>query len=474
MKHWVLVAVLVVLSELSLSDEPVLAPSFVIILCDNLGYGDVGPYGSKLHRTPHLDRMAREGVLFTHFYASAGVCTPSRASLMTGCYAQRVGLGMTSPDGIVLRPVSPNGLHPNEVTIAELLKTKGYSTALIGKWHLGDQAPFLPMRQGFDSYFGIPYSDDMTADKRPQHWPPLPLLENETVLEAPVDRHELTRRYTERALEFIAANGKRPFFLLLAHAMPGSTPAPFAGRAFRGKSRNGPWGDAVEEIDWSTGRILGRLRELQLDRRTLVLWTSDNGAPVHPDSNERGSNGPLFGRGYTTAEGAFRVPAIFWWPDKVPAGRRASEMATMMDVFPTLAALTGTPLPDGRVLDGKDIRPLIFRAPGAESPHHAFYYYHGRQLQAVRSGPWKLFVPLANPVRVPHHQGKGPSPARLFHLAADVGCQRDVAAGHPEVVARLLEQARRARETLGDADRSGTEQREAGRFDHPTPRVLVR
>ena len=232
--------------------------------------------------------MAREGLKLTHFYATAGVCTPSRASLLTGAYAQRVGMHANPRDGQVLRPISPYGLHPDEITIAESLKPLGYATAVIGKWHLGDQPEFLPTRQGFDSFFGIPYSDDMTQAVGRRigermdgvRWPPLPLMENETVIEAPVDRNLLTRRFTQHALEFIEENRDRPFFLYLPHAMPGSTRSPFASKRFRGKSRNGPWGDSVEELDWSTGRILDKLVELELDRHTLVIWTSDNGAPL--------------------------------------------------------------------------------------------------------------------------------------------------------------------------------------------------
>ncbi len=217
-------------------------PNFILIVCDNLGYGDTEPFGSKEHRTPQLRRMAREGMKFTHFYVTAGVCTPSRASILTGCYAQRLGMHTNPRDGIVLRPVSPYGLHPDEVTVAEVLKKRGYATAIIGKWHLGDQPEFLPTRQGFDSFFGIPYSDDMTREvgrrlgQRLQgdKWPPLPLMENESVVEAPVDRDLLTKRFTERALDFIVENKERPFFLYLPHAMPGSTRAPFASSAFKG------------------------------------------------------------------------------------------------------------------------------------------------------------------------------------------------------------------------------------------------
>ncbi len=455
------------------SAEPERAPNFILIVADNLGYGDVGPFGSKVLRTPCLDRMAEEGTKFTHFCVTAGVCTPSRASFMTGCYAQRVSLADTDPDGIVLRPVSPNGLHPDEITIAEVLKPQGYATAIIGKWHLGDQPPFLPTRQGFDSYFGIPYSDDMTADKRPPgEWPPLPLMENERVIEAPVDRNLLTKRYTERALATIEANRDRPFFLYIPQAMPGSTRAPFASEAFRGKSATGPWGDSVEELDWSTGRILDKLESLGLDEHTLVIWTSDNGAPTtgKPGDLSRGTNAPLFGRGYTTAEGAFRVPTIAWWPGTVPAGCVRSELVTSMDLLPTFALLAGTGPPQDRIIDGKDVRPLLFGEPGAKSPHEAFYYYSGSQLHAVRSGPWKLFVPMASPRRHPHHRGRGPSPAMLFNVVEDVGCRENVAAEHPEVVERLMRLAAKARADLGDAGKPGAGQRPVGRFADPTPR----
>ncbi|MFH1923965.1 MAG: sulfatase [Planctomycetota bacterium] len=455
--------------------QPKRPPNFILIFVDNLGYGDIGPFGSKVHRTPNLDRMAEEGMKFTHFYVSAGVCTPSRASLMTGCYAQRVGLADTDPDGIVLRPVSPNGLHPDEITVAEVLKQRGYATTILGKWHLGDQTPFLPTRQGFDSYFGIPYSDDMTADKRPPGaWPPLPLMEDEQVIEAPVDRNLLTRRYTERALSYIEANKDRPFFIYFPQAMPGSTAAPFASEAFRGKSANGPWGDSVEELDWSTGRILDKLRELGIEKETLVVWLSDNGAPTtrKPGDPSRGSNQPLFGPGYTTAEGAFRSPTIFWWPGVIPAGSVSAEMATTMDVLPTFALLAGAKPPEDRTIDGKDVRPLLFGEAGARSPYEVFYYYSGSQLQAVRSGPWKLFVPLDKPVRHPHHRRRGPSPAMLFNVVEDVASRHNVAERHPEVVARLMELAEKGRADLGDAGRRGAGQRPVGRFENPTPRVL--
>ncbi len=444
-------------------------PNFIVIFCDNLGYGDIEPFGSTVNRTPHLNRMAREGRKFTHFCVSSGVCTPSRSSIMTGCYAQRVGMHMNPRDGRVLRPLSPYGLNPDEVTVAEVLKQAGYATAIVGKWHLGDQPKFFPTRQGFDEFFGIPYSDDMTqaVGKRiGKHvdgakWPPLPLMENETVIDAPVDRDLLTKRCTQRAVKFIRKNKDRPFFLYFPQPMPGSTSAPFASPAFKGKSRNGPWGDSIEEIDWSTGQLLDTLVELGIDRKTLVIWTSDNGAPVARDMNSpsRGTNKPLFGRGYTTAEGAFRVPTITWWPDQVPAGTVCGELATTMDLLPTFARLAGTEAPQDRILDGHDIRPLIFGDPGAKTPYDAFYYYAGKELQAVRSGPWKLFLPST---RHPHSKQNVPASLQLFDVVHDIGSTTNVAEQHPDVVQRLLALAEKAREDLGDTDRPGKNQRPAG------------
>lgn len=442
-------------------------PNFVVVFCDNLGYGDIEPFGSKLHRTPSLNRMACEGRMFTHFCVTAGVCTPSRASLMTGCYPQRVGMHHNERDGWVLRPVSPYGLNPDEVTIAESLKQQGYATAAIGKWHLGDQPQFLPTQQGFDNFFGVPYSDDMTARTWTDgsEWPPLPLMENDTVIEAPVDRNGLTRRYTERAMQWIAEHQDRPFFLYLPQAMPGSTRTPFASPEFRGKSKNGPWGDSVEELDWSIGKILDQLRSLDLAEDTLVIWTSDNGAPVNRDVTDlsRGSNLPLHGRGYSTAEGAFRVPMIAWQPGTVLPGTVCAELASTMDLLPTFAKLAGNQRPTPLTIDGRDISPLLHGEPDAKSPHQAFYYYHQDQLHAVRSGPWKLFLPVHS---VPHPHFKKdevPKPL-LFNVVTDISCQHNVAADHPAVVRRLTLIAEAARSELGDVGRVGSGQRPPGRI----------
>ncbi len=448
-------------------------PNIILILCDNLGYGDIEPFNQTVHRTPHLNRMAAEGMKLTHFYVTAGVCTPSRASIMTGCYAQRVGLHKVEVDNHVLRPVSPWGLNPDEITVAEVLKDQGYATTILGKWHLGDQPAFLPTRQGFDSFYGIPYSDDMTAREwNGRIWPPLPLMENEQVVEAPADRDTLTLRYTERALSYIEEHKDEPFFLFFSHAMPGSTPTPYVSEAFKGKSANGPWGDSVEEIDWSTGQILDKLVELGIEKNTLVIWTSDNGAPSNPEDIQRGTNQPLGGRGYTTAEGGMRVPTLAWWPGKIPAGTVSEELATTMDFLPTFAYLAGTKPPQDRVIDGHDIRALLFNEPGAKSPYKAFYYYQLDQLQAVRAGDWKLFVPLAEPNRHPLFR-RGPTPPLLFNVKTDVANEQDLAEKHPGKVAELLKLAQEIRADLGDLNRKGKGQRPLGHVDNPVPQVMA-
>jgi len=466
----------------ALADER--PPNFIVVLCDNLGYGDIEPFGSTVHRTPALNRMAREGRKFTHFCVTAGVCTPSRASLLTGCYAQRIGMHWNPRDGQVLRPLSPYGLSPDETTIAEVLKSQGYATAIVGKWHLGDQPMFLPTRHGFDWFYGVPYSDDMTQDVGQRigerldgnRWPPLPLMQNETVIEAPCDRNGLTQRYTEQAMEWIAEHQHEPFFLYMPHAMPGSTKTPFSSPAFRGKSQNGPWGDSVEELDWSIGVMLDQLEELSIAENTLVIWTSDNGAPIQKDPLDisRGSNQPLHGRGYTTAEGAFRVPAIVWQPGKVPANTMCHELVSTMDLLPTFAHLSGAAISANRPIDGLDIGPLLYGNANAKTPHKAYFYYRQKQLQAVRLGPWKMFLPVATTAGHPHFVSDQTPDTLLFNVQTDVSCRENVASQHPEIVEELENLAEVAREDLGDAHRIGTGQRPPGKQHGPALPLLLR
>jgi arylsulfatase A len=448
-------------------------PNVIVMLMDNLGYGDLGCYGSTCHQTPNIDRLARSGMRLTSFYSTSGVCTPSRASLMTGCYPRRVNMHVGGRGACVLMPVDQKGLHPNEVTLADLLHDQGYATACVGKWHLGDQPSFLPTRHGFDEFYGCPYSEDMVATDLHPERPPLPLMRDEVVVEAPADRDCLTKRYTEESIRFIERNKDDPFFLYLSHAMPGSTDRPFASPEFQGKSGNGPYGDAVEELDWSCGRVMETLAELGLDERTLVIWTSDNGA-VRWDPPQ-GSNAPLKGWGYDTSEGGQRMPCIVRWPDMVPAGVARDDVTTMMDIMPTVMGLSGGEPPTDRIIDGHDIRPILLDDGGASSPYDepGFFYYHVHQLQAVRSGRWKLYLPLANKVeslRPDYDEGR-PVPAELYDLRSDIGETRNMVSERPDIVERLMALADNARRDLGDWDREGANQRPAGWVDEPVPQV---
>jgi arylsulfatase A-like enzyme len=402
-------------------------PNFVVIFCDDLGYADVGCFGAPLIRTPNVDRIAAEGVKLTDFYA-APVCTPSRAQLLTGCYANRVSLPS------VLFPGSKVGLHKNEMTLGELLKSAGYATICIGKWHLGHLPQFLPTRHGFDEYFGIPYSNDMR---------PTPLIEGEKTIEEPAVQATLTERYTQRAVEFIGKNKDKPFFLYLAHTMP-HTPLHVSER-FANKSKRGLYGDVVECIDWGVGEILAALARHGLEKDTLVIFTSDNG-PWLIRGEHGGSAAPLRAGKGTCYEGGMRVPFVARWPARIPQGTVCREMATEMDLLPTFGKLAGAKLPDDRIIDGKDIWPLLSGVAGARTPHEAFFYYGGRNLRGVRNGQWKLM--LASPAG---KGGKGAAPQAIYDLSADMGEQKDMSAEQPEVVKRLEALVEKCREDLGDA-----------------------
>ncbi len=434
-------------------------PNFILIFCDDLGYGDLGCFGSKKHKTPHIDRMAANGTMFTSFYSTSGVCTPSRSSLMTGCYPRRVNMHQSARNEWVLFPVAKKGLHPDEITVAEVLKKQGYKTACIGKWHLGDQKKFLPTRQGFDLYFGIPYSNDMGAKQRKQN-PPLPLLRNETVIEAPVDQNTLTRRYTEEAVAFIRKNKGAPFFLYLPHAMP-HNPV-HASSKFQGSSENGGYGDAVQEIDWSTGQILQTLKELKLEKNTLVVFTSDNGAA----KRWGGSNTPLSGWKGSCMEGGMRIPCVMHWPGIVPAGKQCNALATTMDILPTFAAFAGTTAPQDRKIDGKNIRALV-AGKSADSPYDFFLYYFKDKIMALRSDNWKLHLPYnveknGNTTRVP---------ARLYDLDLDIKEQKNVMISNISIATQLLHKLKEAVKDLGNGPTEGENQRSAGMVEDPAPLV---
>lgn len=389
-------------------------PNFVIIFIDDMGYGEIGPFGSTLYKTPHLDRMAAEGMTLTSFYVAASVCTPSRAALMTGSYPRRVGLGKGSGHA-VLFPGDAHALHPDEITIAEVLKPAGYATGCFGKWHLGDQKGFLPTDQGFDTYFGIPYSNDMWAGHKGWNFPGLPVMRGQEVVDeikTMEDQGTLCRRFTEEAVKFITASKEQPFFVYLPHAFVHGPRA--ASPEFMANAANETEAQ-IEEVDWSVGQILDTLRKEGLAENTFVLFTSDNGGASGI------ANQPLRGGKGSAFEGGMREPTIVWRPGTVPAGTSSDEILTAMDVLPTFAHMAGAEAPRDRVIDGRDITPLLLGKPGAKTPHDRFFYHHGDILRAVRSGPWKLFVS-----------------GELYQLQDDIGESKDVAAMHPDVVARLM------------------------------------
>jgi arylsulfatase A-like enzyme len=440
-------------------------PNFILINCDDLGYGDLSCYGATKQRTPHIDRLAAEGTRCTSFYSTSGVCTPSRTSLMTGCYPRRLNMHTNGVGYWVLFPGNERGLHPDEITVADVLKKAGYATQCVGKWHLGDQPPFLPTRRGFDHYFGIPFSNDMgqmrANDQRDPKRPPTPLLRDDKVIEEEPDQRQLTRRYTEESLKFLTENRGRPFFLYLAHTFP-HWPH-YASADFAGKSGNKVYGDCIEELDWSTGQIVAKLKELGLEKDTLVLFTSDNGGVL----SHGGNNGPLKAGKGTSFDGGHRVPGIVWAPGRVPAGKVCDRVCTMLDVLPTFAALAGAKPPADRIIDGFDESRLLAAPDKTESPYDKagyFYYFEGH-LQAVRSGPWKLRVAKDGP-KLTSTPLEAP---QLFNLDTDIGEEADVAAQHPEVVARLTKLIERCREDIGDGDRPGKNQRPAGRFPGAKP-----
>ncbi len=459
---------------------PAPPPNVVVIFIDDMGYADIGPFGGKVP-TPNLDRLAREGRRFTDFLVSSAVCSASRAALLTGCYHRRVGIAGA------LGPKAEIGLADAEVTLAELCRAHGYATACFGKWHLGHHPRFLPQAHGLDEFFGLPYSNDMwplhlayadlppAAQKRKEGYPSLPLIEGDKVVKAEVDGADqamLTTWYTERAVDFIGRRHARPFFLYVPHSMV-HVPL-FVSEKFRGKSGQGLYGDVVMEVDWSVGEILGALDRHGIADRTLVVFTSDNG-PWLSYGDHAGSAGPLREGKGTMFEGGCRVPTLMRWPGRIPAGTTCDELASTIDLLPTVASLIGAPLPKHRI-DGKDIGPLLAGAPDARSPHEAFCcWYGGGQLQAVRDRRWKLHLPHGYQTLAGRPGGSGGRPVpyaqaqigqALYDLQADPGETTDVQEQHPEVVARLLAAAAAARQDLGDTltKQNGEGARPAGRL----------
>ena len=451
------------------------SPNVVVIFMDDMAYADIGPFGAKAYPTPHLDRMAKEGRKFTDFYVTQAVCSASRAGLLTGCYNVRVGIFGA------LGPKSDNGLHANEVTLAELCKQKGYATAIYGKWHLGHHKQFLPMQHGFDDYFGLPYSNDMwpyhpgvlhlPMKERLKRWPHLPLIDKNEIINTQVsgkDQELLTTQYTERAVEFIEKNRDNTFFLYVPHSMV-HVPL-FVSDKFKGKSGAGLFGDVMMEVDWSVGQILETLRKHKLDKDTLVVFTSDNG-PWLSYGDHAGSSGPLREGKGTMFDGGCRESTLMWWPDTIPAGSVCSTPAMTIDILPTVAELIGAKLPDQKI-DGKSIVNLV-TGKNDKSPQEAYYFYYGQQLQAIRMGKWKIHFPHGYRTMAGRPGGTGGIPTKysqakiglsLFNLEEDIGESIDVKDKHPKVVAKMQALGEAMRKELGDQGKKGSGQREAGRL----------
>jgi arylsulfatase A-like enzyme len=426
---------------------PLTGPNVIIILTDDQGYADLGCFGGTQVETPRIDRMAAEGAKLTSFYVAGSVCTPSRSALMTGCYPKRIGLA-----GGVFLAGDQNGLHPDETTIAEVLKAAGYATGMFGKWHLGDQPQFLPTRQGFDEFFGIPYSHDIHPfhTNKKHNFPPLPLLEGETVIEEGPDADYLTQRITERAVGFIEKHKGEPFFLYVPHPAPHrpihmSPPfmvdVPEAIKATLENekgvdyaTRDKIYNYAISEIDWSVGQILDALKKNGIDENTVVIYTSDNGPSV-------GNAAPLSGGKGSSYEGGMRVPGIIRWPGRIPAGQTIDELLSTIDLLPTFAKLAGAVVPSDRAIDGKDIWPTLTEK--AASPHEAFFYYKGNALKAVRSGKWKLHLGKATGT-ANAKRGKGSSSPimALYDLESDMGERTNLLESNPEVAERLRSYAK--------------------------------
>ncbi len=421
-------------------------PNFVIIFADDQGYGDLGCFGSQTIKTPNIDRMAQEGRRFTNFMVASPVCTPSRAALLTGCYPKRVGLHQH-----VLFPQSTKGLNPSEHTIADHLKAEGYATACFGKWHLGHHPETLPRQNGFDVYFGIPYSNDMNhPDNQGKPRVPsddlwrnqnsavelwnTPLIENETIVELPVDQRTVTRRYTDRAIDFISTHKDEPFFVYLPHSMP-HIPLYVPEDAYNPDPQHA-YTCVIEHIDAEVGRLMDTIRQLDLSDNTYVIYTSDNG-PWLQFKNHGGSAGPLREGKGTTFEGGQRVPCVMWGPGRIPAGTQCDELVASIDILPTIAALVGSPLPNDRKIDGMDMSQQLTGTPQPTRVEYLHYTSQG-QIEGIRQGKWKLLVKRPRPRRNAPQASKPPTPQiMLFDLDADLGEQNNLAAAHTDIVEKL-------------------------------------
>jgi arylsulfatase A-like enzyme len=425
-------------------------PNIVVIFADDLGYADLGCFGSTKNRTPNIDSLAREGIKLTNFHVPQAVCSASRAALLSGCYPNRVGiLGALGPN-------SKNGIKDVENLLPEYLKKVGYSTAIFGKWHLGDSAQYSPLRHGFDTYFGLPYSNDMWPNHpTAKNFPPLPLRQDDKVLELNPDQSKLTGWYTDRGVKFIEENKDKPFFLYMPHSMP-HVPL-YASEKFKGKSSQGLYGDVIEEIDASVGTILETLKKHSLDKTTLVIFTSDNG-PWLSYGHHAGAKGMLREGKGTEFEGGVRVPFIARWPGKIPAATTSNEPTMTIDLLPTLVGYAGGVVQTEPKIDGKNISAIIEAKPNAKSPQEAYYFYWGDALHAVTSGKWKLHFP--HPylhIIVGGSNGKpGKGETRkielsLFDLDADITESKNVADQNPDVVKKLQILGDKIREELGDS-----------------------
>ncbi|MFA7691478.1 MAG: sulfatase [Candidatus Hydrogenedentales bacterium] len=392
-------------------------PNTVLVFADDLGYGDLSCYGAPQISTPNLDRMAEEGLRFTDFYSCASICSPARAGLLTGRYPIRLGINR------VFFPQSADGLDSTEITVASLLKKQGYATACIGKWHLGHLPQYLPTRHGFDYYFGLPYSNDMSVEERGD--PPLPLMRNEEIVEQPARQDTLTRRYTEEAIQFIDHHQDEPFFVYLPHSMP-HVPL-HRSESFVGKSKGGLYGDVIEELDWSVGEILKALQDRGLDENTLVIFTSDNG-PWLSQESAGGSAAPLREGKGSAFEGGFRVPCIMRWRGHIEAGRVERSFSSTLDFLPTFVALAGGAVPDDRPLDGENIGPILLE--GKDRDQEEFHYFVLEEYHALRLGQWKLKRPFNGKI-----YGKPVAhPTLLFDLNADPEEQHNLAGSEKERV----------------------------------------